>query len=159
MVRNEADIVRLNVLYHLSLGIDRIVVVDNGSTDGTDRILKQLSIEDTRVGSWRDDGPFLPSKVMTELAREAFRAAADWVVPIDADEFWYAPANDFRALLRNRKAGVLAAQAVNFIQRREQRGSSSEGLLHMTRRVASPVGPPGRGQDLVEAREIGFVEK
>ena len=41
MIRNEADLVRLNVLYHLSLGVDRMLVVDNGSTDGTDGLLKQ----------------------------------------------------------------------------------------------------------------------
>ena len=39
MIRNEADIIRVNILYHLSIGFDRLLVVDNGSTDGTDRIL------------------------------------------------------------------------------------------------------------------------
>ena len=80
-------------------------------------------------------------------------------MPIDADEFWYALAGDFRGVLESSKAGVLAAQAVNFVQRRAQEESSSDALLHMTRRSASPVGPPGHGQTLVEAHEIGFVEK
>ena len=43
IVRNGVDIVRLNLLYHLSLGVDRMFVVDNGSTDGTDRVIRQLS--------------------------------------------------------------------------------------------------------------------
>lgn len=159
MIRNEADIIGLNIRYHLSLGVDRIIVVDNGSTDGTDKLLQQISSRDSRVSWSRDDGPFLPSVVMTKLAREAFEAGADWVVPIDADEFWYTPTGSFREVLRGSKAGVLAAQAVNFVQRRGQRESSPTAPLYMTRRSASPIGPPGHGQTLVEALEIAFVEK
>jgi hypothetical protein len=159
MIRNEADIIRLNVLYHLSLGIDRILIVDNGSTDGTDEVLQQLSTQYAEVRCSRDDGSFLPSRVMTSLARQAFRDGADWVVPIDADEFWYAPEGDFRGVLEESNAEVLRAQAINFIQRRSQRESEPDALLYMTRRVASPVGPPDRGQDLVEAQQIAFVEK
>ena len=159
MVRNEVDIIRLNVLYHLASGIDRMLIVDNGSTDGTDGVLQQLSLEHPEVRWSRDDGPFLPSRVMTELAREAFEEGADWVVPVDADEFWHAPGGDLRRVLENTEAGVLRARAVNFIQRRGQRESSPEALTHMTRRAASPVGPPGHAQSLVESRRIAFVEK
>jgi glycosyltransferase involved in cell wall biosynthesis len=35
LVRNEADIIRANLLHHLASGIDHVLVVDNGSTDGT----------------------------------------------------------------------------------------------------------------------------
>jgi glycosyltransferase involved in cell wall biosynthesis len=159
MVRNEADIIRANVLYHLASGVDRMLVVDNGSTDGTDGALQQLSLEHPEVRWSRDDGPFLPSRVMTKLAREAFEEGADWVVPVDADEFWYAPGGDLRRVLEIAKAGVLRAQAVNFIQRRSQRESAPDALMYMTRRAASPVGPPSHAQSLVEARQIAFVEK
>ena len=159
MIRNEADLVRLNVLYHLSLGVDRMLIVDNGSTDGTDGLLKSLSDRDSRVRWFRDDGPFLPSRVMTGLARQAFGEGADWVLPVDADEFWHAPGGDFRRVLETSRAGVLQAEAINFIQWREQRVSEPEALLHMTRRAAAPVGPHGHAQDLVESGEIAFVEK
>ena len=115
MIRNEADVIRLNVLYHLAWGIDRMLLVDNGSTDGTDEILQQLSLQYAGVRWSMDDGPFLPSKVMTTLAREAFAEGADWVVPVDADEFWHAPGGVLRGVLENAVAGVLKAQAVNFI--------------------------------------------
>ena len=159
MVRNEADLIRLNVLYHLASGIDRMLVVDNGSTDGTDEILQQLSLQHAEVRWSRDDGPFLPSRVMTKLAREAFEEGADWVVPVDADEFWHARGGDLRRVLENEEVGVLRAQAVNFIQRRSQRESSPDALIYMTRRTELPVGPPGHAQSLVESRKIAFVEK
>ena len=159
MVRNEADIIRVNILYHLASGVDRMLVVDNGSTDGTDKILHQLSLQHTGVRWSRDEGPFLPSRVMTKLAREAFEEGADWVVPLDADEFWHAPGGDLRKVLRDADAGVLRAQAVNFIQRQRQRESSPDALSYMTRRAASPVGPPSYAQSLVESRRIAFVEK
>jgi hypothetical protein len=159
MVRNEADIIRLNVLYHLASGIDRMLVVDNGSTDGTDGVLEQLSLEHPEVRWSCDEGPFLPSRVMTKLARGAFEEGADWVVPVDADEFWHAPGGNLRSVLEGANAGVLRAQTVNFIQRRSQRESSPEALTHMTRRAASPVGPPDHAQSLVESGQIAFVEK
>jgi len=43
LVRNEADIVRVSLLHHLAQGIDRFLVVDNGSTDGTDCVLAELA--------------------------------------------------------------------------------------------------------------------
>lgn len=35
MVRNEADIIRVTLAYHLAAGCDEILVIDNGSEDGT----------------------------------------------------------------------------------------------------------------------------
>ena len=159
MIRNEVDIVRLNVLYHLSLGIDRMLVVDNGSTDGTGEVLQQLGKHEPRIRWTYDPGSYRQTEIMTKLAREAYREGADWVVQIDADEFWYAPAEDFKKVLETSEAGVLRAQVVNFIQRRRQRKSAPEALLHMTMRAAEPVEPPSHAQDLVEKRKIGFVEK
>lgn len=157
VVRNEADILAINVAHHLALGIDRILIVDNGSSDGTERVLERLAamgpVRWTRV-----EGPFLQSEVASSLAREAFLRGADWVVPIDADEFWFAPAGNFRELLQESSAGALQADVVNFIQAREAREATPEGLLEMTRRTPVPIGPIDRIADLVEAREIAFVE-
>jgi glycosyltransferase involved in cell wall biosynthesis len=164
LVRNEVDIIRTNILYHLALGIDQFLIVDNGSSDGTDQVLKQLG-RDRRVRWSRDDGPYYQSQITSDLAREALHGGADWVVPIDADEFWYPPRGDFRRVLEASRAGALGAQVINFIQRRSQEESTPGALLHMTRRSAAPPAwPPKRGQSLVEsqqieAQQISFVEK
>ena len=43
MVRNEADIIRVNILHHLAQGVDHFLVVDNGSSDETVEILTRLA--------------------------------------------------------------------------------------------------------------------
>ena len=157
VVRNEADILAINVAHHLAIGIDRILIVDNGSSDGTDRVLEELGTSG-RVRWMRMDGPFHQSEVATSLAREAYLRGADWVVPIDADEFWFAPAGDFRRVLQESSAGAFQAEVVNFIQARDEREARAEGLSRMTRRAETPIGPIERIAEQVEAREIAYVE-
>ena len=157
IVRNEVDIIRVNVLHHLSLGLDCLLVADNGSSDGTDRELQRLS-RDERVRWHRDESPYRQSEIITGLAREAFRSGADWVLPLDADEFWWAPHGNFRDVLAQSKAGAIQVRVVNFIQRGDRKRASPDALLSMTRRVALPIGPPERCQELVESRQIAFVE-
>jgi glycosyltransferase involved in cell wall biosynthesis len=156
MVRNEADIIRINVLHHLSQGVDRFLILDNGSSDGTVDILSELSR--SHPLEWRlAAGPYRQHHLVTGLARAAFIQGADWVVPIDADEFWYAPGSSIREVLASTDAGALRAQVVNFVQRRDQQTTTSDALLHMTRRVARPAGPVERIAELVESEEVSYV--
>lgn len=157
IVRNEVDIIGLNILHHLSLGLDEILIVDNGSSDGTDGVLQQLDM-DGRIKWSRNAGPYRQPEIFTELAHEAYRRGADWVLPIDADEFWDVTNWDLREVLERSNAGALRVQIVNFIQRREQRNTSPRALVHMTRRAPQPIGPVECCQDLVESRQIAYVE-
>jgi hypothetical protein len=157
MVRDEVDVIRVNVLYHLSAGIDRLLVVDNGSSDGTDEELERLAA-DPRVRWSRDEGRFHQGEVFTYLARQAYREGADWVVPIDADEFWFAESGGLRSVLADSEAGVLRVKTVDFIQRFAQEASSPEGLLHMTRRVPEPVARENGNRERLGAHEVSYVE-
>jgi hypothetical protein len=157
LVRNEADIIRTNILHHLALGVDRVLVIDNGSTDDTGPILDELA-KGGRVQWSRVDGSFRQAALATELTHEAFLQGADWVIPIDADEFWWSPRGDLKAVLAGSSAGALQVRVVNFIQRREQSRATADALLHMTRRAPVGIGPIRRVQELVEARQIAFVE-
>jgi methyltransferase family protein/glycosyl transferase family 2 len=157
IVRNEADILALNVLHHLSAGVDRFLIVDNGSADGTALVLERLARE--RPVRWMvERGPARQSEILTVLAREAYLAGADWVLPIDADEFWWSDTGTLRTELRNSHAGALRVDVINFVQRRSQETFSPRDLSHLNRRPPSQVGPVERAPDLVERREIGFVE-
>jgi hypothetical protein len=89
MVRDEADIIAPTLEHHLAQGVDRIIVTDNGSTDGTGEILERFaergSIDLRHDPVHRKQ----QSEVVTGMARDAARLyGADWVVNADADEFW-----------------------------------------------------------------------
>lgn len=86
MVRDEADIVASTV-GHMLTQVDHVIVADNGSIDGTTDILHELGVEVV----YDEDPAYYQSAKMTGLARKAAEAGADWVVPFDADEWWYCP--------------------------------------------------------------------
>lgn len=158
MVRNEGDILPVNLRYHLESGIDHILVVDNGSTDGTAGILAGFAATN-RVHVFSRPGPFHQAGTTTEFAREAYLRGARWVLPIDADEFWHVPNGRLQDILDDSaEAGALEVEVVNFVQRREQDVADARALLTMTRRVAAPVGSAGEAPELVESGRIAFVE-
>ncbi|HVH26171.1 MAG TPA: class I SAM-dependent methyltransferase [Vicinamibacterales bacterium] len=156
MVRNEADIIRVNLLYHLAFGIDQVLVIDNGSTDRTAAILEEFA-DTKRVHVFSRPGPFHQAETTTEFAREAFLRGARWVLPIDADEFWHTPGGRLRDILDD-SAGALAVDVVNFVQERAQVVPSPRGILTMTRRVPEPIGTSGDAAELVESGRVSFVE-
>ena len=156
MVRNEEDVVRANVLYHLAAGFDRVLIVDNASTDGTRKVLRQLG-RDPRVRWTRDRGTFRQGEIFTRLARQAFAEGADWVAPIDADDFWHAPGSSIKDVLESSGASALKVRHLDFIQRREQRESAPDGLLTMTRRVPEPV-DRALAPDLLDAGEVSYIQ-
>lgn len=85
MVKDEADIIEAsveNMLFHA----DRVIVADNGSTDGTREFLES---SDAEVVSDREVG-YYQSLKMSSLAARAREDGADWVIPFDADEIWTA---------------------------------------------------------------------
>lgn len=158
MVRNEADIIGLTVLHTLSLGLNKVLILDNGSTDGTDQVLRNLAKEDERVVWMRDNSLYDQQAITTELAREAYRQGADWILPFDADEFWWSKGGNFRQTLSESKAGALWVRPVNFIQARSQHEPTVEALLTMTRRSVETIPPGNLARQLMESHQVGLVQ-
>jgi hypothetical protein len=97
LVRNEADIIKANLDYHLAQGVDFVIVTDHGSSDGTDELLRRYE----RAGSvavLREEGEEHHQSVrVTRMAQLALsRHDADWVIHNDADEFWWPLAGSLR---------------------------------------------------------------
>ncbi|MEP7183719.1 MAG: glycosyltransferase family 2 protein [Betaproteobacteria bacterium] len=92
MVRNEADIVEAFVRHNLTR-LDGLIVVDHGSADDTVKILVALAREGLPVSVLANAMPgYAQVEITTSAVRHAFaRTAADFVFPLDADEFIKAP--------------------------------------------------------------------
>ena len=89
MVRDEVDIVAAMVEHHIAQGLDRLIVTDNGSVDGTTEVLQQYA--DAGFVELHHDPVHRKQQhvLVTGMARRArTEYAADWVINADADEFW-----------------------------------------------------------------------
>lgn len=114
MVKNEADIIESSIRHLQVQGIDKILVVDNMSTDGTGEKLHRLSEEvpGLIVGQDLEPGYFQSAK-MTLLGDLARKAGASWIVPFDADEFWFGQSGTVAETLRRSRDAVARAQVFN----------------------------------------------
>lgn len=87
MVRDEIDVIDTFVQHHLAL-VDRVVIVDHLSRDGTFEALERFSRREPRLDLLTYDGvEYFQSAIVSELTRRAARLGATWILPLDADEF------------------------------------------------------------------------
>jgi Glycosyl transferase family 2 len=92
MVKNEEDVI-VPVIQHMLTQVDHVLVADNLSTDNTRILLEQMRYGSDRLTIVTDsEAAYFQSRKMTNLAKVAWQEfEADWIVPFDADEWWYAP--------------------------------------------------------------------
>lgn len=92
IVKNEADIIEAFVR-HTRGWVDHHLIFDHASTDGTRQILGALQTEGLPITLFTDDAlgnlQQARSNHLTRLAAEAH--AADWILPLDADEIFTGP--------------------------------------------------------------------
>lgn len=92
VVKNEADIIEAFIRHTLAW-VDHHLIFDHDSTDGTREILQALQSAGLPLSLFRDDAPGhlqqARSNHLTRLAAQAH--AADWILPLDADEFLDGP--------------------------------------------------------------------
>ncbi|PZX14347.1 glycosyl transferase family 2 [Palleronia aestuarii] len=126
LVRDEADIVALNVAWHLAQGVNHVIATDNGSTDGTADALRPfvrrgvLTLLNEPSTAYLQD---VWATRMALMARDAF--GAEWVFCNDADEFWRSPTGDLRDMLPDESdaAGILTCRRHNMIGPRDALGT------------------------------------
>lgn len=90
LVRDEVDIVEENIKFHLRQRIDFIIATDNGSIGGIRDVL--LKYQNKGVSELIDEPEQNYNQVtwvdrMIKIAKEKYHA--DWVINLDADEFWF----------------------------------------------------------------------
>jgi Glycosyl transferase family 2 len=132
-VRDEADIIELNLRFHAAQGVDEFIVTDNGSTDGTLEVLER----------WRDDGRLRlieePSAEdfaeqahwwVTRMGRMGAEVGADWVLHADADELWWPVEGDLKRAFATvpEEYGAVVGPRTEFVARPDGPGPFWERL-------------------------------
>jgi hypothetical protein len=117
LVRDEADIVRENLAFHFSQGVDFAIVMDNRSKDGTTAILREYE-KRGRIRLIAQPGVYDQGPWVTQMARLAIEEhEADWVLPNDADEFWLPREGTLNAILERvpPEVGALVCHRATFV--------------------------------------------
>lgn len=136
MVRNEADILESWVRYHVQV-LDGLLVADHASVDSTWEILRQLESEGLPIEPMRlDRADYDQARVMTDLARQAVSRGADWVFPVDGDEFLHFRTTDPRRWLSGRDGdSPIALTWQTYIPRHDDPSGEMNPLLRITWRL------------------------
>jgi len=116
MVKNEDDIIEENIRFHAALGVDNFVIMDNGSTDNTYEILKNLQKEFDITLERNFSKAYKQKQWMTALAKKAKKIYnPDWIINNDADEFWAPKEGHSLKDVLNFKGSVLQVPRSNMI--------------------------------------------
>ena len=88
MVKNEADIIESFVRYYMTFA-DGMIIVDHNSDDDTGNILNELQKEyPSLIIEKLYTIEHIQNEIMTNLVKiAASELGADWILPMDADEF------------------------------------------------------------------------
>lgn len=120
LVRDEQDVLRENLEFHLAHGVDEIVLMDNLSEDATADIAREYERAGVLHYMFQPGDDYSQGRWVTQMARRAIdELRADWVINCDADEFWWPHAGSLKDVLASVAHDVLAAVAerTNFVAR------------------------------------------
>lgn len=98
LVRDEIDVIKGVIDFHLAHGVDHIIITDNGSVDGTYELCKSYS-KRKKIDLIREPASdFSQHRWVSKMANIAYeKHKADWVIHADADEM-FVPAKRYHNL-------------------------------------------------------------
>ena len=120
LVRDEQDILRENIEFHLAHGVDEILLMDNLSVDGTAEIAREYERAGCLRYFFQPQDDYAQGRWVTAMARHAARELrADWVINSDADEFWLPESGSLKEVFAAVDPAVMAVAAprMNFVAR------------------------------------------
>jgi glycosyltransferase involved in cell wall biosynthesis len=120
LVRDEQDILRENIEFHLAHGVDQIVLMDNRSVDGTAEIAREYERTGHLRYLFQPQDDYSQARWVTAMAHyAAHELCADWVINNDADEFWFPDEGSLKDVFARPGREVLAVEAprLNFVAR------------------------------------------
>ena len=92
-----------NIRFHKAMGVDCCIVMDHCSKDGTIEIIKKLQCEGLVQELIEEKSEkYEQSKFVHRMINLAIKKYhADYVIPIDADEFWWTPLRNLKKAIGN----------------------------------------------------------
>jgi hypothetical protein len=145
LVRDAEDLLRENLEYHLRQGVDFFLVTDNGSLDGTSRIIADYVAAGLAESIFEPQDDYSQARWVTRMARRAEALGADWVINSDDDEFWRAGSGNLREVL----AAVAPRRAALEVERYNHPPVGAAGedhflarMIYRERRSSNALGHP-----------------
>jgi hypothetical protein len=144
LLRDEEDIVRENLDFHLAQGVERVIVTDNGSQDRTLEILREYEARGEVRLALEPTDDYSQGRWVTRMARIAAAEGADWVINSDADEFWWPRVGTLGSTFERLadEVGVVVAHRTNFVPRPEDGRPFWERMTLRERQSLNPLGKP-----------------
>lgn len=139
IMKNETDVLAEWLEHYRWQGVDKVFLIDNGSTDDPLRILAP-HIESGFVEYFSRPLRHSQTRHYHEIFRTArIRSKAEWLVMADLDEFWFSPLGDLRKALATLEPDfdLLYANWIVFGSSGhvEQPPSIREGFVHRHRHL------------------------
>jgi hypothetical protein len=153
LVRNEIDIIRENIEFHLRRGVDFVIATDNGSSDGTREALVEFARAGVlclldEAGDDFDQARWVMK--MAHLARDEY--GADWIINADADEFWLPASGHLKSELSD--ADVLTCYPRHLFFAHDASGPAR--FVDIVHRVRQPVAQPPLTDPLTDPLPVPF---
>jgi hypothetical protein len=97
LVRNESEIVKANIDFHLRMGVDHIFVTDNGSVDSTYAMLQPYESQGILTVINEPSQIFDQAAWVNRMADMAYRRFGRCLIfHCDADEFWHSASGNLK---------------------------------------------------------------
>ena len=145
LVRDEEDILRSNIDFHLAQGVDFIIATDNLSEDSTADILKEYEAKGVLRYIYEDEDNYNQHQWVTRMARMASEEYdADWVINNDADEFWWPVQGSLKETFSKipRENNIVIANRSNFVAIENVKSPFYDYMIYKEKESLNPLGKP-----------------
>lgn len=145
LVRDEEDIIRENIEFHLSQGVDFIIATDNLSVDDTPDILLEYEKKGVLKYILEREYNYNQHTWVTKMARLACtKYNADWVINNDADEFWWPIDGNLKSTFESipKTKNTLKAERTDFVAIEKVHPLFYESMIYAKKKSLNSLGKP-----------------